>query len=161
MNDTNVVKSTSLILFGNEMMLMFWDLRWLIALSIVLVAVDFWFGIKASLYRHEKIRKSRAGRRTMSKMVDYICYLVLGGFIGQAIGEPFGINYKIVAASCMGLACLFEIDSIIHNVCECKGVDIRFSIWRLFTSLLKGKSKVVSDALEESINCKEERNESK
>lgn len=154
MNETNVGKSTYLILFGGEMIQMMWDLRWLIALSVALVAVDLWFGVKASLHRCEKIRKSRAGRRTMSKMIDYLCYLVLGGFIGQAIGEPFGVSHESVAAACMGLACLFEIDSIIHNVCESRGIKHSVSVFRLLVSLVKGRNREVGEALEKSIRPK-------
>lgn len=154
MNETNVIRSTSLILFGGEMRQMLWDLRWLIALSVALVAVDFWFGIKASLHRGEKIRKSRAGRRTMSKMVDYLCYLLLGGLIGQAIGEPLGISHEVVAASCMGLACLFEIDSILHNVCESRGVQVSVSLWRLLLGLVKAQNTRIGKALEKNIRPK-------
>ncbi len=161
MNETNVAKSTSLIFFGGEMVGMFWDLRWMVALSIVLVVVDFWFGIKASLHRSDKIRKSRAGRRTMSKIIDYMCYLALGGILGQAIGEPLGIPRDVVAAVCIGIACLFEMDSIIHNVCECHDVKVSFSLRRLIIFFIKRKNKDMGDALEDSINEKTDEDENK
>lgn len=102
MEESNVIKGTLVIIFGGEMLSLFWDLRWMIMLVVILVAVDFRFGVKAAQARGEKIRNSKTGRRTGNKLIDYICYLVFGGLIGKAIGEPLGVNPTLVAAVCCG-----------------------------------------------------------
>lgn len=149
--ESNLVKGTSASILGAEMSGLFWDLRWLIMLAIILVMVDFRFGIKASQARGEKIRKSKAGRRTANKMIDYICYLVLGGILGRALGEPFGISHVIIAAVCMGAACLFEVDSIINNICESKGLKCHFSLFKTAIAILKSRRKEIGDAIEQGI----------
>ncbi len=148
MEDSNILKGTSASILGAEMLGLFWDLRWMIMLAIILVIVDFRFGVKAAQARGEKIRNSKAGRRTANKLIDYICYLVLGGLIGKAIGEPLGVNPTLVAAVCMGVACLFEVDSILQNICEYKGVKYSFSLWKVIIALVKSKQKDIGDAIE-------------
>ena len=54
--------------------------------------IRFMFGLSASRLQKIEIRKSRAGRRTLNKIVDYICYVLLGAVLGKAIGEPYGMN---------------------------------------------------------------------
>ena len=73
-----------------------YDLRWMIVLAIILILSDLWFGLSASRLHNIEIRKSRAGRRTLNKIVDYICYVLLGAVLGKAIGEPYGIDRKSV-----------------------------------------------------------------
>ena len=51
------------------------DLRWMILLGFMLIVSDLWFGIRASKYLNVNVRKSRAGRRTLNKIIDYICYI--------------------------------------------------------------------------------------
>jgi Na+/H+ antiporter NhaD/arsenite permease-like protein len=151
MEDSNILKGTSASILGAEMLGLFWDLRWMIMLAIILVIVDFRFGVKAAQARGEKIRNSKAGRRTANKLIDYICYLVLGGLIGKAIGEPLGVNPTLVAAVCMGVACLFEVDSILQNICEYKGVKYSFSLWKVIIALVKSKQKDIGDAIEQGM----------
>ena len=67
------------------------DLRWMILLGFMLIVSDLWFGIRASKYLNVNVRKSRAGRRTLNKIIDYICYISLGAVLGKAIGEPYGL----------------------------------------------------------------------
>jgi Na+/H+ antiporter NhaD/arsenite permease-like protein len=151
MKDNNILNGTSASILGAEMLWLFWDLRWLIMLAIILVIVDFRFGIKAAKARGEKIRKSKAGRRTANKLIDYLCYLVFGGILGRAIGEPLGVSPVIVAAVCMGVACLFEVDSIIQNICESKGLKWHFSLWKMALALVKKKRQDLGDAIEQGM----------
>lgn len=146
-----IAKGTSLATFGGEVVELVWDLRWLIALAIILIIADFWYGISESRKREVSIRKSRAGRRTMNKFVDYICYLMVGGVLGMAIGEPLGVNHIAVAAVFMLLACIWEIDSIYGHICFLHGIEKKVSIKKLVLSLLKAKSKEVGEAVEQSM----------
>ena len=46
-------------------------LKWFAVLGIILIFADLKFGISAAMRRGEKIRFSRAGRRTLNKMTDF------------------------------------------------------------------------------------------
>ena len=137
---------------AGEALTAMYDLRWMVAFIFSLVVADFWFGVKASLARKEKFRFSRAGRRTCNKFCDYIVYLIVGALFGMAIFEPLGIcSHTTAAAVCLGLGCLWEIDSIMEHVCTLHGIKKKFSIKRLLIALLKAKHQEVGEAVEEAI----------
>lgn len=141
---------------AGEAMTALYDLRWMIAFIFALVVADFWFGVKDSLARKEKFRFSRAGRRSCNKFCDYIVYLIVGALFGMAIFEPLGIcSHTVSAAVCLGLGCLWEIDSIFDHVCTLHGVKKRWSVKRLLITLLKVKNPETGAVVEEAI-CKED-----
>lgn len=117
------------------------DLRWMILLGFILIASDLWFGIRASKYLNVNVRKSRAGRRTLNKIIDYICYISLGAVLGKAIGEPYGLDPIVVAISVMILCYCFELDSIYGHICTLHGIDKKYSIWKLLWLLITFKFK--------------------
>lgn len=121
---------------GLEFMNLIYDFRWMILLALVLVIGDFWFGIRESQYVGTPIRKSRACRRTINKFIDYILYILMGAFLGKALGSPFGFDPMIVAAIVMILCYGFEIDSIYGHICVLHGVKNRISIWRILILLI-------------------------
>ena len=65
--------------------------KWFIVAALCLIIADFKFGIEASKKRGETIRKSRAIRRTVNKMIDYICWILVATSFGAAFGQPFDI----------------------------------------------------------------------
>lgn len=144
---------TGLTLYA-EMQDVVWDMRWLILLVVVLILADLRFGIKAAKVEGNKIRRSRAIRRTLNKFADYICWLILAGFLGQAIGVPMGVDRLVVATVVMLLACGSEIDSIVQNYCEARGLPV-FSLRRFCLKLVMKKSKDVGEALEETLKEEE------
>lgn len=143
-------RGTSMVVFGNELTALAWDMRWLFLTAFCLILVDFWFGTHASHKRGEAFRTSRAVRRSLCKMVDYVCVVILGAFLGMGIGEPLGIQHEIVAAICVLVAIGVEIDSIYTNWCEVRGIEKRFSIAKLVTGIIGIKSKELKDAINES-----------
>lgn len=149
----NVTETTIQSLFKTSMIGLFgectqilYDLRWMILLAIILILSDLWFGISASRVQGIAIRKSRAGRRTLNKLVDYICYILLGAVIGKAIGEPYGMNPIVVSITVMVICYCFEVDSIYGHICEIHGIKKRYSIWRILFKLLTLKFKDVGEA---------------
>lgn len=127
-----------------------YDLRWMVALVVVLIIFDFWYGLSESLKNREHFRVSRAGRRTCNKFMDYIGYLILGAFFGLGIFEPLGIATHVqTAAVALGFGCLWEIDSIVGHVCALHGVKNHFSVKRFIIALLKKKNEDVGEAVEE------------
>lgn len=51
--------------------------KWLFFLALVLTLGDLKFGIAASRYRKDPIKRSRAVRRTMDKITSYIIWVVM------------------------------------------------------------------------------------
>lgn len=152
----NVTETTTQSLFKTSMIGLFgectqilYDLRWMILLAIILILSDLWFGISASRVQGIAIRKSRAGRRTLNKLVDYICYILLGAVMGKAIGEPYGVDPIVVSITVMILCYCFEIDSIYSHICEIHGIKKRYSIWRILFKLLTLKFKDVGEAFKD------------
>lgn len=152
----NVTETTNQSLFKTSMIGLFgectqilYDLRWMILLAIILILSDLWFGISASRVQGIAIRKSRAGRRTLNKLVDYICYILLGAVIGKAIGEPYGVDPIVVSITVMVICYCFEVDSIYGHICEIHGIKKRYSIWRILFKLLTLKFKDVGEAFKD------------
>jgi len=68
MEDTNnIAVKTTVIGFLAEWQGLVHDMRWMIILALILILSDLWFGVRAAKARGEKVRKSRAGRRTFIK----------------------------------------------------------------------------------------------
>lgn len=151
-NSFNTIFKTSLIGFTSEFYGIIFDLRWMILLAFVLILTDFWFGISASRAKKIEIRKSSAGRRTLNKIIDYLCYILLGAVIGKAIGEPYGLNPITVSITIMILCYCFEIDSIYNHICELHGVKKRYSIWTILWKFITFKFKDVGNAFQDMKN---------
>ncbi|MEG1860651.1 MAG: hypothetical protein RR206_03030 [Bacteroidaceae bacterium] len=147
--NSNNVSKVSVVAFGSEIISLLYELRWLIAFSFCLILVDLWFGCKESVINNVHIRKSRAGRRTMNKFIDYMCYLLIGGLFGKAIGEPLGVDMLVCASIMLGISCLFEMDSIAGHICEIHHIG-KFSFRRLFISILMRKNKDLVDSFNDN-----------
>lgn len=151
-NSFNTIFKTGIIGFTSECYAIIFDLRWMILLAFVLILSDFWFGISVSRMQGIEVRKSKAGRRTLNKVIDYLCYVSLGAVIGKAIGDPYGLNPITVSITIMILCYCFEIDSIYNHICELHGVKKRYSIWAILWKLITFKFKDVGEAFQEMKN---------
>ncbi len=107
---------------------------WLIV-ALVLILSDLWFGIRASIKKGEKIRGSRAVRRTLNKMVDYICWVSIAWVLGASFGNIFGV--PLLAAMIMVIVCTIELSSIFDNYFEYKGLKKRFEPWNFILKVLR------------------------
>jgi hypothetical protein len=151
-NSFNTIFKTGIIGFTSECYAIIFDLRWMILLAFVLILSDFWFGISVSRMQGIEVRKSRAGRKTLNKVIDYLCYVLLGAVIGKAIGDPYGLNPITVSITIMILCYCFEIDSIYNHICELHGVKKRYSIWAILWKLITFKFKDVGEAFQDMRN---------
>lgn len=151
-NSFNTIFKTGIIGFTSECYAIIFDLRWMILLAFVLILSDFWFGISVSRMQGIEVRKSRAGRKTLNKVIDYLCYVLLGAVIGKAIGDPYGLNPITVSITIMILCYCFEIDSIYNHICELHGVKKRHSIWAILWKLITFKFKDVGEAFQDMRN---------
>ena len=151
-NSFNTIFKTGIIGFTSECYAIIFDLRWMILLAFVLILSDFWFGISVSRMQGIEVRKSRAGRKTLNKVIDYLCYVLLGAVIGKAIGDPYGLNPIMVSITIMILCYCFEIDSIYNHICELHGVKKRYSIWTILWKFITFKFKDVGEAFQDMKN---------
>lgn len=147
MQERNVISGTTATIFsafveGWETLVV-----WLIV-AFVLILADLWFGVEAAAKRGENIRGSRVIRRTINKMVDYICWISIAWVLGSSFGKLFEI--PLLVAIVMLIVCSIEISSIFDNYFEYKGLNKRFNVWKFFSKLFK------IEALEESIEDKKD-----
>lgn len=133
--------------FYREVMELMFGLRWAFALIVLLIVLDFGYGIADSVGRRgEEFHLSRAGRRTVCKFIEYLTYPIVGGVLGLAILEPMGWGEMMTGgAAGAALAVLFEADSISEHFCSVHGLKRRFSVkgWiiRKLTEKLGGGKK--------------------
>lgn len=169
MNTHNVSQGFTWAFFASEALQAIFDLRWMIAFMVILIATDFWWGWRENKkHRDEaegeekkkyKFRFSTAGRRTLNKLVDYTTYLLVGCVAGFAITEPLGIcTHTTTAALGIGFGCLFEISSIVGHIAVVKGMNVKLNLKGLIVAIFKRKSEALGEILDEGIEeIKDER----
>ena len=87
-------------------------------LAIVLIACDLRFGVARAKRAGEAVRMSRAVRRTLNKLVDYICWVTLAGLFGNTFGEVFGI--PLLSAVLLLIIYGIEMNSCYNNYFEAR-----------------------------------------
>ena len=102
--------------------------KWFIVAALCLIIADFKFGIEASKKRGETIRRSRAIRRTVNKMIDYICWILVATSFGAAFGQPFGI--PILPAIVLFVIFGCEINSFFNNYFDAHGKKLRINVFK-------------------------------
>lgn len=112
-------------------------------LALVLIIADLRFGVRAARKRGEVIRPSRKFRRTINKLVDYICWITLAGMMGSTFGTRLGIPLLSVIVLCIVYG--IELTSIFNNYFEYKGINKKFNALKFFSRLTR------VSAIEESV----------
>ncbi|NDV96398.1 hypothetical protein D0T84_15960 [Dysgonomonas sp. 521] len=104
--------------------------KWFMILAFALTMADLKFGIAASKYRREEVKKSRAVRRTLDKICSYVLWIVVAYTFGQAFGLPFGIELlpMLILLVIYGV----ELESIYVNYFASKGRNVKVSILKYF-----------------------------
>lgn len=120
---------------------------WLIVTAVVIVT-DLITGIRQSLLMGERVRFSRAVRRTMGKMVTYFAFVVMVVLINDASQ----LGWRIDVYSCL-LVCFIEFCSIISNMLKPKGIE--FSVVKALAVGLAKLFKVDKKDIEEIVKNKE------
>lgn len=137
MNERNVINGTlaSYLAWAADLVS---PIRWFLLAALALVLADLKFGIDAARHRGEVIRKSRAVRRSINKIIDYICWILVATSFGQAFGTPFGIPVLPAIVLLVVYGC--EINSCFNNYFEAHGSRLRINIFKWF----KGKSDIIA-----------------
>lgn len=115
-----------LAVFLSEFFAFLTPLKWLVFCSIILIIADLRFGIMASKKRGEKIRTSRAIRRSINKLIDYTCWVLLACALEHTFAVPFHI--PLMPTLVMLIVYGVEIDSIFSNYFEYRDINIKVSI---------------------------------
>jgi len=169
MNMETGTRTITLVGIAAELGTLLYDARWLIAIVAVCLAADFRFGWGESSKRHEaavkagdtvladkyKWHTSRAVRRTMNKLMDYIAWIVVGISLGKGVLDPLGVDYRLggVAATAI-IACLCELPSAFGHFFYLHGVKIEKRSVAGFAkafavAFARRKSPDIGDAMEE------------
>ncbi len=151
MNDTNNLLSATMAALGMSLSGFYGHLAPWLLLGMVLVLVDLRFGLLAAKSRKEDIRPSRACRRTLNKIVDYLCWVTLA----EVCSRTFGIT---IGAPVVSMAMLFviygiELNSCVNNYLGYKGIKKKWNFFKLVgkENLLEGKSaKTETDKITEN-----------
>lgn len=111
------------------------QMLWFLILAVILILGDLRFGIAASRRRGERIRPSRAVRRSINKLVDYICWLSIATVVGVNFGSVFGL--PLLSVVIMAVVCIIELSSIIDNYLEYKGVKQKVNVIKLIARIFR------------------------
>lgn len=126
--------------------------KWLFILAIGLTLTDLKFGISASKFRNEIIKRSRALRRTFKKLSDYLIWVFIAYVFGKAFGAPFGI--KLLPLIILLVVYAIELESIFVNYFAGKGRSVKVDVFKFF----KSKTDLI-DVEEEKEEEKEDNND--
>ena len=118
-----------------------------IIFAVILILADLRYGLRAARKRGEEIRRSRAWRRSLNKLVDYICWLSISWFFGITFGKDFGV--PLISYVVLAIIYFIEMQSILDNYLEYKGLNKKISIWKLFKSLFHKAEVDIEDAVKE------------
>ncbi len=145
MDERNLIQGTlvSYLAWATDFI---YPIRWFFVAAIALVVADLKFGVEAARRRGEPIRKSRAVRRSVNKITDYLCWILVATSFGEAFGAPFGIPVLPALVLLVVYGC--EINSCYNNYFEARGSRLRIDIFKWF----KSKADIIAPDEEEVEN---------
>ena len=124
--------------------------------AIPLIVLDLTWGVRAARCRQERVTFSKAFRKTMGKVFDYVCWILI------ASGLAIAFEKRWIEWGILGAVIFNEIISIIGNYLETKGIEFSFtSAWKLIFKKGAGHYgvDVTDDELGEIIKPKPNRDE--
>ena len=85
-----------------------------LVIAAVVILIDLVFGVRAARRKGDRIRISRAIRRTIGKAVEYFCWAVLASSLAVATG------YTVIETVLMLVVIGVELVSIVQNWWYCR-----------------------------------------
>lgn len=170
-------RGTVFVVFGGEIGAMLLDLRWGVMLLVLLTAADFRLGwgeskrrYREALRTHDGLRAemyrwhtSRAVRRTLNKLADYIVVMLVCGAVGMAVLEPMGVGHTWGAWAGAVTACFCEAASIfghlfyLHGI-RVEGKGVKGFLRALMVAWARRKDADIGESLEEAFERTESKN---
>lgn len=141
MTDANNIFATAVTAIGAVIADFYSHLAPWLLLGMVLVLVDLRYGVLAARRRGEDIRFSRAWRRTINKMLDYLCWVTVAELMSRTFAVSLGV--PVVSISMLFIIYGIEVSSCVNNYFEYKGIRKRFNFWKLLNR------KDIDDAIED------------
>lgn len=129
MTDANSLYTTAIATIGAVLTEFYTHLAPWLLLGAVLVFVDLRFGLMAARKRGDDIRPSRAVRRTINKMIDYLCWVTLAEVCSMTFDVTFGV--PVVTIAILIIIYGIELNSCVNNYLEYKGVKKRLNFFKL------------------------------
>ena len=126
------------------------ELRWMLAFIIVMIIADFVLGIIDSVVSGGRI-SVQPGWTTDDVQIHRVQF-VPGPWLHAGAGHTSAgriCSYTISAMCGLGLAIVFEFDSIMDHVCNIHGIKNKVSIKRLLIGYIKKKYNAAGEIIEE------------
>lgn len=124
LTETFVQNSTTAILTSIFYQALADSIIWLVIAAVAIVC-DLFFGCEAARRRGERVRFSRAVRRTGNKVCEYLCWVMLAITISIGFAADW-LKYAIFAIIYGN-----ELSSCLSNYFEAKGKRIKFNIFAM------------------------------
>lgn len=147
-NGGSVGKGIGLAFFSEEIVTLVYDLRWAVLLCVVLIIADLWLGCRSAIADGDKVRRSRAIRRTANKFIDYIMYMLVASMMGMVIEQLGWWQHTHVALCGILLGCFCELESIISHWAHLHGFN--FSLSKFALSLIRKKKTDIASAIDDA-----------
>lgn len=164
-------RASAVLLTYSEMAAIIYDARWMLLLILLCVLADFRYGWGESSRRYARAqeagdsvtmescrwRTSRAVRRTINKLVDYLIWVAIGMFTGMAILEPIGVGHIMGGVAATAIAVMCEAKSFFGHFFYLHGIVIEqrtlVGFAKAFAvALAKRKDNDMGGALGEALN---------
>ena len=111
--------------------------------AVPLIVLDLIYGIKAAIWRKEKIRISTAIRRTVTKTFGYACWIILASTISLSF------NIEWLEWCILGLVFANELASIVGNYLETKGLEVSWkAVWNTILRIIGQKANIDTDGID-------------
>lgn len=166
-------RGIGLIATDNVLVVMIMEAKYALALLLVLIVADFRFGWGESNKRYNEAKRandkrrmdlyrwrtSRAVRKSLNKLVDYVIIMAMGMIVGMALLEPIGINHIFGVFGASAIMAMCEVSSIFGHFFYLRGVkadkrSISGFCKALAIAIAKRKDPDVGEALKETFNHK-------
>jgi hypothetical protein len=135
MQEKNIINGM-LAVFLSEFFAFLTPLKWLAFCGIILIIADLRFGVMASKKRGEIIRTSRAVRRSINKLIDYTCWVLLACALEHTFAVPFHI--PLLPTLVMLVVYGVELNSIFANYFEYKDINIQVNFLGFIKKKVEG-----------------------
>ncbi len=115
--------------------------KWLMLAALALTIADLKFGVEKARFLKEEVRKSRAIRRTLQKVCDYLLWIILAYTLDKAF-----ISFEVRLLPFIILIIIYgiEMESIFKNYFTARGKDVKVNIYKFLsrkTDLIEIKEK--------------------
>lgn len=103
--------------------------KWLMLTALVLTIADLKFGVEKAKYIKEEVRRSRAIRRTLQKISDYVMWIIVAYTFDKAF-----ISFSIELLPFLMLIIIYgiELESIYKNYGTARGKNLKINILGFF-----------------------------